>query len=101
MDSAETWIVGLGLVVRRRRLKSGVTQERFAQYAELTRNQIQHIESGRTSLALNNLVKVATALETDAATLLTEVRDLIRQPAVFAAAKTEFEGQRKRGRPKG
>jgi transcriptional regulator with XRE-family HTH domain len=72
----------LGLVLRRRREAHGLSQESLAFRAGVTKNQVQLIESGRSSgrkeatgpsnPRMSTLVGLAAVLETRASALLEE-----------------------------
>jgi transcriptional regulator with XRE-family HTH domain len=52
-----------GRAVRRRRLKLGVSQERFAELCGLHRTYISDIERGLKSVSLKTLLKISIALD--------------------------------------
>ena len=51
-----------GANVRSLRMKKGLSQEKFAELAELHRTYITELESGRRNVALKNIEKIAKAL---------------------------------------
>lgn len=52
-----------GKRVREERLKKGLSQEEFAELAELHRTYIGMIERGEKNITLKNIEKIARALE--------------------------------------
>lgn len=52
--------------LRKYRITSGLSQEAFAAKAGLHRTYISAIERGKRSIALDNIEKIANALEIDA-----------------------------------
>jgi putative transcriptional regulator len=55
--------VWVGGRIRRLRLKRGWTQQILADHAELTREHISAIETGRSELGLRAMERIAVALE--------------------------------------
>ena len=51
-----------GKCVRERRVKKGISQEKFAARCELDRTYISGIERGRRNLSLRNIKVIADAL---------------------------------------
>ncbi|MDH6075620.1 helix-turn-helix domain-containing protein [Umezakia ovalisporum] len=51
-----------GLVVRRRRRELDLSQEKLAEKAEIHRTYISSIESGKCNVSLENIEKLAKAL---------------------------------------
>ena len=58
--------------LRKYRITSGLSQEAFAAKAGLHRTYISAIERGKRSIALDNIEKIANALEIDAYLLLVD-----------------------------
>ncbi len=52
----------LGRVIRRERKRSGLTQERLAEMANLHTNMVSLIERGRNAAAIDTLSAIAVAL---------------------------------------
>lgn len=52
----------VGKRIRELRLKKGYTLEKLAEYAEISRNFLWDIETGRKSMKAQNLGKIAAAL---------------------------------------
>ena len=52
----------VGKRIRELRLKKGYTLEKLAEYAEISRNFLWDIETGRKSMKVQNLGKIAAAL---------------------------------------
>ena len=62
-----------GLVVRKRRHKLKLSQEVFAEKADVHRTYISDIELGKVDISLTVARKIATALNTSLSSLLKEV----------------------------
>lgn len=62
-EKAQSVRVRFGLAVRKRRQELGISQEELADRAELHRTYISDIERGRRNLSLDNIEKLALALE--------------------------------------
>ncbi len=60
----------LGKTIRTSRLSLGYSQENFASVCDLHRTYIGALERGEKNVTLNNIVKIAEALEMTAAALL-------------------------------
>lgn len=100
MDSEQVWVVALGLVVRMLRKEAGFTQEQFAHRLELTRNQIQKLEHGETSLGFRNLVRVCNVLKQTPPSLLSKAHALVKSPEALKVAQDALENERRSGRPR-
>lgn len=61
--------------LRKYRNASGLSQEAFANKAGLHRTYISALECGKRSIALDNIEKIANALEIDAYLLFADVPD--------------------------
>lgn len=61
--------------LRKYRNASGLSQEAFANKAGLHRTYISALECGKRSIALDNIEKIANALEIDAYLLFVDVPD--------------------------
>ncbi|MCE9614791.1 MAG: helix-turn-helix domain-containing protein [Lentisphaerae bacterium] len=59
----------LGCAIRRRRQALGLSQERFAEVADVHRNFVGHVERGEQNVSIDSLVRFAVALKTSLATL--------------------------------
>ncbi len=68
----EDVIVTLGKRIRALRLRTGLSQERFAAKAGLDRTYYAGIERGERNPSVKQLAKIATALEVPIAALFTE-----------------------------
>jgi transcriptional regulator with XRE-family HTH domain len=55
----------LGRVVRLRRRELGLNQEELAARADVDQAYISHVEGARRNVSIDNLVKIAVALELD------------------------------------
>lgn len=54
---------GFGLVVRDRRVEAGMTQQRLAELALISRNYVSDVERGLKSPTLSTVQRLANALE--------------------------------------
>jgi len=61
-EKAQSIRVRFGLAVRKRRQELGMSQEEFADRAELHRTYVSDIERGRRNVSLDNIEKLALAL---------------------------------------
>lgn len=52
----------LGAEIRRRRLASGISQQKFAQMLDMNRTRIREIERGEGNPQLNTLIRIAAGL---------------------------------------
>jgi transcriptional regulator with XRE-family HTH domain len=73
----------LGRRVRERRLEVHLSQEDLGEVAGLHRTYIGHVERGEVNVSLVNMLKVAAALEIDAADLVEGLSDTIGDPRKF------------------
>jgi transcriptional regulator with XRE-family HTH domain len=64
-----------GIVLRRLRVKAGISQEKLALEAEMQRNYISLIELGRNQPSLTSIFKLANALEISPSKLVKLVED--------------------------
>lgn len=55
--------ISFGKRVREERIKRGLSQEKFAEFAGLHRTYIGMVERGEKNITLNNIEKIAKALE--------------------------------------
>lgn len=58
--------------VRKHRKNLGISQEKFAELCDLHRTYISDIERGERNVSINNIQKIAVALNIDAYKLLME-----------------------------
>ena len=65
-----------GVVVRRRRQKLGLSQERFAELAEIHRTYVSSVESGKVAAGIEVCSKIAKALKTPLSQLLRETEKI-------------------------
>ncbi len=63
---------GFGTVVRRRRHLSGLSQEEFAEKADIHRTYVSSIELGKVDIGLSVAKKIADALQVPLSKLLKE-----------------------------
>jgi transcriptional regulator with XRE-family HTH domain len=66
-------LVAFGQAVRRLRTDRGLSQERLAEDVGIHRTYIGDVERGLRNIGLLNVDRIARALETDLAGLMTEV----------------------------
>jgi len=71
-EKAQSTRVRFGLAVRKRRQELSISQEELADRAELHRTYISDIERGRRNLSLDNIEKLALALELSLSELMRE-----------------------------
>jgi transcriptional regulator with XRE-family HTH domain len=62
--------------VRQRRVELGLSQERLAESAGIDRSYIGSVEGGRRNISLNNLARLARALDLDCADLVEGLQEL-------------------------
>lgn len=65
-------LIALGAAIRRVRKSKGLSQEELAQMAGLDRSYLGGVERGESSIALVPLLRVAAALDTTVATLMSD-----------------------------
>ena len=56
-------LVELGLRIRELRMKTGLSQEKFALKIDMDRTYFASIENGKRNVAIKNLKKIADGLE--------------------------------------
>jgi transcriptional regulator with XRE-family HTH domain len=66
-------LVAFGRAIRRLRTARGLSQERLAEDVGIHRTYIGDVERGLRNIGLLNVDRIARALETDLAGLMTEV----------------------------
>jgi transcriptional regulator with XRE-family HTH domain len=74
--------VSLGQVVRAKRSQFGYSQEAFADRVGLHRTYIGSFERGERNLSLQNLVRIANALELPLSSLLAEAEEALETKKV-------------------
>lgn len=62
-----------GLTVRRIRLSKGISQEAFADLSDMHRTYISDIELGKRNVSLENIDRIAKALDISISSLFMEV----------------------------
>ncbi|WP_017295242.1 helix-turn-helix domain-containing protein [Geminocystis herdmanii] len=65
-----------GEVIRKKRNKVGISQEKLAEFCDLHRNFISEIERGVKSPSLKTIILLAIALDCSPSVLLKEAEDL-------------------------
>jgi len=68
--------MAFGRTVRRLRTDRGVSQERFASHAGLSRTYMSEIERGVTMVSLDSIARIARALDLSMAALLKHVEEV-------------------------
>lgn len=63
MENEKELLIAFGAKVQRYRNKLGLSQEKFAEKANVHRTYIGTVERGETNLTLLNIYKLAKALE--------------------------------------
>lgn len=63
-------LIRIGLAIRHRRKEVGLSQEALAAKAGLERSNVGKIERGENNLSILNLLRIAEALNCQAATIL-------------------------------
>jgi len=74
MGSFDSVYAEIGKQIRQLREKKGITQERLAELASLTRTSITNIEKGRQKLPIHTLYVLANALGAEANEFLPNLR---------------------------
>ncbi len=74
--------VSLGQVVRAKRSQLGYSQEAFADKVGLHRTYIGSFERGERNLSLQNLVRIANALDIRLSSLLAEAEEAVKRKKV-------------------
>ena len=66
-------LVSFGKIVRKLRTERGISQEDFAELCELHRTYISDIELGKRNISLENIARIANALDMPISELFLEV----------------------------
>ena len=66
-------LISVGSTVRKLRREKGVSQEMFASECDLHRTYMSDIELGKRNVSLENIAKIASALNISISELFTEV----------------------------
>jgi regulatory protein munI len=66
-------LISFGSTVRKLRMEKGVSQEMFASECDLHRTYMSDIELGKRNVSLENIAKIASALNISISELFTEV----------------------------
>lgn len=74
---SERMKVAFGEVVASRRIECKMEQREFSRVAGISNSHLRKIEAGETSATLSTIVKLASALGTDAGDLVTEACERI------------------------
>ena len=66
----------LGLAIRRLREKANISQEGFAELCSLHRTYIGSVERGERNVSIDNLIKIAQALDCKLSQLIALAEDM-------------------------
>jgi transcriptional regulator with XRE-family HTH domain len=72
-------LIAMGTFIRRRRKEIGLSQEEFADKAQLHRTYISSIEQGKRNIAYLNLLEIIYALNLSPATFFNEIISIERE----------------------
>jgi transcriptional regulator with XRE-family HTH domain len=87
-NTGQEWALAIGNVIRRERIKRGITQEALADLTDSKdRNEVNHLEMRGSVIEVRTLEFYAAALQID-------IRDLFR---LWADEKDRQANRRKRG----
>lgn len=75
VNESERMKKAFGQVIASRRVKCGMEQREFSRMAGVSNSHLRKIEAGETSPTLTTIVKLASALDTDAGDLVIEACD--------------------------
>ena len=89
---------GFGAELRRRRIASGISQERLAELADLHRTYISAVESGRRNLTLESIQRLASALGASVASFFSSVEGAIQPGLKGPEFKTRNNDDQQPGR---
>ena len=67
-------VISFGKIVRKLRIERGLSQEDFAELCDLHRTYISDIELGKRNVSLENIARIASALEISISELFFEVK---------------------------
>ena len=73
MSNVNSIVISFGNTVRKLRIERGISQEDFAELCELHRTYISDIELGKRNVSLENIAKIANALEISISELFARV----------------------------
>ena len=66
----------LGIAIKEYRLKTGLSQEKFALKINMDRTYFASVENGKRNVALENISKIADGLEISMAELFKKVEEI-------------------------
>jgi transcriptional regulator with XRE-family HTH domain len=69
-----------GKRIKARRTALGLSQEAFAEKSGIARAYVGQVETGMRNVSLNNIARLAVALETDLAKLMKGLQEFEGQP---------------------
>lgn len=76
--NADIYIKSLGMALRLRREKLGLTHEQVAESADINVNYYARIERGELNTSIRKLVAIAGGLNTDLSKLMAATEKLVR-----------------------
>lgn len=71
----DNWNTIIGLLIRRLRAESGLSQEKLAFEADVDRTYISMLERGKRGVTVNTLLKLTRALNVDIVDFIKTVKD--------------------------
>jgi len=74
----------LGMTIRRKRHKLNLSQEDFADKADIHRTYVSSIELGKVDVSISIALKIANALNIPLSSILKEVEKNLQAPALPA-----------------
>lgn len=76
MEKRHPNLIKIGRMIREARKARGFSQEAFAAEAGLGRTYMGRVERGEQNISVQNLIKIALALNTEAGNLIPSIRNL-------------------------
>jgi transcriptional regulator with XRE-family HTH domain len=74
-ENQKAILVELGQIIKKLRLKQGISQEELAERASVHRTYIGMIERGEKNLTVTTIIKIAQALNIKSSVLLEGIND--------------------------
>jgi transcriptional regulator with XRE-family HTH domain len=88
MKNQDDFYVALGLLIKKSRLNSGLTQEELADKLGLSRTSITNIEKGKQRILAHTVAELAAKLNVSAANLLPQANATITSASSVVAGGT-------------
>lgn len=79
--------IAVGSRIRQEREARRMTKEALGERAQLASRYIWRVEDGRQNIQLRNLARIAAAMDTTLAALLTGVEELVAKPVKWPSPK--------------